>query len=111
MAYKDAKAKDRKSSPWTWALRDREAEAVDKSLGHQTREEWVKEVLRGRGGNLSDERKRDIEDLGYHEGYSLRVPSWDCPFRDNTQQYELWQDGWLKGRRDREGRMKEGLDY
>lgn len=70
----------------------------------------MNEILNGSGGKLTAEQRRDIDDEGYHAGYSMRVPSWSSPYRERTMQNEIWKEGWKKGREDRETRMREGLD-
>lgn len=110
MAFKDRKSKDRVASRWEWPIRDLEAEEVDRSLGMDTRRDWVRETVRGRGGRLTPEQKRDIDDEGYHAGWSMSVASWHCPYREGTQQHDIWKAGWREGRDDRERQRRNGLD-
>lgn len=109
MAYKDRKSKDRVRSLWEWPIRDIEAEEVDKILGMSNRREYFRDVVRGTGGRLSPEQKRDIDDEGYHAGWAGNVPSWRCPYREGTKQREIWNAGFKTGRSDRDRQRKEGL--
>lgn len=95
---------------WQWPIRDTEAEEIDKRLGHKTRSEEFSDMANYRNIKLSPERERDIEDEGYHDGYSMKIPSWGGPYRSGTPQHKAWLEGWEKGRRDREGRIREGRD-
>lgn len=105
---KDYKSRGRKTSPHEWPLRDLEAEEVDRRLGRQTRREWVRDVLNGPGARLTPEQKRDIDDEGYHAGWSMSVPSWGGPYRERTKESEIWRVGWRKGREDRERYDRDG---
>lgn len=103
---KDARSKARKESLDRWTLRDKEAEEVDRKLGLQTRSDYFRDVVRGRGGKLTPEQIRDIDDEGYHAGWSGRIPSWSGPYREGTQQSEIWLAGWKVGRKDLESKSK-----
>lgn len=109
MANKDRRSKGRTESKWTWGIRDSEAEEIDRRLGMKPRRDWVNDTLRGRGGRLTAEQKRDIDDDGYHAGWSMKVPSWNCPYREGTQQHEIWKAGWRQGREDRENQQRGGM--
>lgn len=94
---KSNRSRGRKESPHRWRLRDDEADEVDRLLGVEPQRDRRRRVRNWDGGELDEGRKAEIEREGYVAGWSMSVPSWDCPFRGGTWQARAWKEGWGRG--------------